>query len=823
MKHLANIDLNKNELQNARIQNLAVAPSSPVSGQVYYNTVDNNTYIYNGTSWVDITQIVGTSVTNGNIKIDGVETTVYTHPAGTNPHSTTKSDVGLGSADNTADSAKNVLSATKLTTARTLTIAGDVDGSASFDGSANATITVALDTTGVSANTYKSVTVDTKGRVTAGTNPTTLAGFGITDSVKNLGNATSVQSGIESAKPSATGSGAIYLSTDLKKIWQDTAVGTWIQMGGQDTVAWSSLTNVPTAFNPTIATATTLGGIKAGANLTVSGDGTLNANDNPATYLIKEEEFTTTAGQTVFNLLLGTYDMGRNSVDVYMYGQKQPKSMFTETSSTIITSKVALDVDIKVVIKYIQSINMIPFPTHGSYHLTGGDDPIPTVTTVADGLMLATDKVKLDGATNLNTASKIVSRDASGNFSAGTITAELTGNASTATTLATSRTIAVTGDVTGTSTAFNGSANVSFATTLANSGVTAGTYTKVTVDAKGRATVGATLVATDIPTLTASKVSDFDAQVRSSRLDQMAIPTASVSMNSQKITGLATPTLGTDAVNKDYVDTARAGLSIKDPVRVASTANVVITTGTLLTIDGVVLVAGNRVLLKNQTTASENGIYTANVGAWTRTTDANISAEVVGGLAVWVNEGTVNGDSRWVLTTNDTITLDTTALTFTKDFQASDVVAGTGLTKSGNQLDVVGTTNRITANADSIDIASTYVGQTSITTVGTITTGTWNGTDIAVADGGTGANTAVGARTNLGAIGKYAVNIGDGTATTITITHSLNTMDVTLLVREVASPYNQVIADMQLIDVNSLKLLFAVAPTSAQYRAVVTG
>jgi len=101
-------------------------------------------------------------------------------------------------------------------------------------------------------------------------------------------------------------------------------------------------------------------------------------------------------------------------------------------------------------------------------------------------------------ATNANTASAIVARDASGNFIAGTITAALTGNASTATTWQTGRTIALTGDVTGTSGAFNGSANLSFTATLANSGATAGSYGSatlapvLTVDAKGRITAAST-------------------------------------------------------------------------------------------------------------------------------------------------------------------------------------------------------------------------------------------------------------------------------------------------------------------------------------------
>ena len=311
-------------------------------------------------------------------------------------------------------------------------------------------------------------------------------------------------------------------------------------------------------------------------------------------------------------------------------------------------------------------------------------------------------------------------------------------------------------------------------------------------------------------------------------VNALTAPSSAFSMNSQKITNLATPTEDTDAATKGYVDAARSGLDVKQSVRVATTANIDLSTGGTLTIDSVETVAGDRVLVKNQSTASENGIYVVAPNGWSRAEDANSDAEVTAGMFTFVAEGTVNSDSGWVLSTNDTITLDTTNLTFVQFSGAGQITAGAGLTKTGNTIDAVGTTDRITVNPDSIDIASTYVGQSSITTLGTISTGTWEATDVAVAHGGTGASTAAGARANLGATTKYtAANAeiipSSGTATW-TITHNLGIRTV-LVQLYTLDTFETVEVDVARTDANTVTLTWVASATVAadSYQVVIVG
>lgn len=305
---------------------------------------------------------------------------------------------------------------------------------------------------------------------------------------------------------------------------------------------------------------------------------------------------------------------------------------------------------------------------------------------------------------------------------------------------------------------------------------------------------------------------------------------------------VATPTSDTHAATKGYVDAARSGLDVKQSVRAATTAPINLATDLENgdSIDGVTLATGDRVLVKNQGTGSENGIYVVQAsGAAVRATDADSSAEVTAGMFTFVEEGTANADSGWVLTTNDTITLGTTALSFAQFSGAGQITAGNGLTKTGNTIDAVGTPDRITVNADSIDIASTYAGQSSITTVGTISSGTWEATDVGIAHGGTNASTESGARTNLASAASEATGRTTSTpslsrvakqgcaasvagVSTTTVTHNFNTTDVIVQVYEVSSGAT-VIGDVARTNSNTVTVVLNGTISLNDYTIVVSG
>jgi hypothetical protein len=292
-----------------------------------------------------------------------------------------------------------------------------------------------------------------------------------------------------------------------------------------------------------------------------------------------------------------------------------------------------------------------------------------------------------------------------------------------------------------------------------------------------------TLVAADVP-----------------RLDLLGAPTAPLSLNNQRITNVGSPTAATDAPNKAYVDATVQGLDQKPTAQVATTAalpantyangtggigaTLTATANGALTVDGYTPAVGDRILVKN---------------------------EVAGAFIPVEDAGATNANSLWLCTNTVAPTVGTTAITFTQLNKGTDLQPGTGITITGN----------------TVAISATYIGQTSITTLGTIATGTWQATAIAVAYGGTGAAAAPAARANLGAVGKYTATIGDGTATAIAITQAVHGLATNGSMHAECFDATTGVKVYPDITINpttgAVTYTFTTAPAANSYRAVIMG
>lgn len=251
-----------------------------------------------------------------------------------------------------------------------------------------------------------------------------------------------------------------------------------------------------------------------------------------------------------------------------------------------------------------------------------------------------------------------------------------------------------------------------------------------------------------------------------------------LNLSGTKIINLADGSAPSDAATFGQLQALVSGLSWKNPVRAASTTNVTLTApGSSL--DGVTLVNGDRVLLKNQSTASDNGIYVWSGAstALTRASDADSASELAA-AAVFVREGTTNADRAFTQTA-DNVTLGTTSLTFTQFGGMASYTGGNGITVSGTTISAVA------------------------------------GTGVIVGAGGISVDTSVVAR-------KYAQNIGDGTSTTVTVTHSLGTSDVTYSLRFTATG-ETFDADVTVTGPNTVTVTTAAALAAGSARIVITG
>lgn len=283
----------------------------------------------------------------------------------------------------------------------------------------------------------------------------------------------------------------------------------------------------------------------------------------------------------------------------------------------------------------------------------------------------------------------------------------------------------------------------------------------------------------------ANTISNFDTSVRASRLDQMATPTADVSMGGFKITSVATGVAGTDAVNVTQLITqvanAAAGIDSKPSVRLLANANIAALSG-LAAIDGVTPVSGDRVLLVAQTTASQNGPYAVAAGAWSRVVDADATGEITTGATWFVEEGTTFGSSTWRTATTGTITLGTTPISITQLAAATSYTGSNGILLTGSNFTAVAAAGGLlTVGAGGISVDKTKLMQ------------------------------------------GISMTFGNGTVGPFTLTHSFATEKVSAEFRDTSAPKRKWNCGWSIIDGNSISAEPDISIAAGALTAVISG
>lgn len=761
---LTNLNLNKNELQNARIQNLASAPSSPVAGQIYYNNVEAVLYYYDGVNTIWQQLAIGGSVEDAiNAAIEALDLP-GTYDA-------------LGAAANALSDAKAYTNTVSNTLSNTI------------------------------SNTAANTLADAKD---------------YTNSVANT-----ITSDIANAKSEAITAAEGYTDNAIANV-----------VGGAPALL-DTLNELAAALEDNPEIIGDLRDIAAG------------------------KQNTLTAG-TGISIVSDTISVSANTYDAY--GAAANALSDANDYTNTVANGLQSDID-----NAVQNI---------------------FATSEGDGLQVIGGVLSVDAGTGLNfnvSGELKIDRDTVDTWY------DPAGAAANAQSNAQAYTNGAISDSENTITAaYKTYANniqntVTSAFQLADSGL-ANDISNVASDLSAAETQlgsdisNAIQTSKDYTNTVSNTLSNSIANVISAYQDADNAVVESLTQDFQDADNTVLSTL------RSEISAASQGLDIKNSVRVATTVNIENINSSLAQInaeaftalDGVELQTGDRVLVKNQTTASENGIYTvtkySGYVTFVRAADAQ-DGELSAGSFTFVEEGTVNADSGWVISTNGAITVGTTGIAWTQFSGTGQITAGDGLSKVGSTLSVNVGTGLAIVN-DTVVISNTYAGQTSITTLGTIATGTWEGSTIdvahggtgattladgeylvgngtgaiqsvssipgsdisgdisgnaenvngtvAIANGGTGATSAAGAKTNLGFTTKYAATNTSLTPSTgvitWTIAHNLGTSDVTVQMRDLSN--NALVeADVVITNSNTVTISWLSGSTVAadSYRVVVTG